>query len=143
MEIRPELVIENLLRLMSERELSQSALARKAKISPIYMNKLIKGSKTLGIHTAFKLAEALGCTVEEIAIGKAPQKKATPTVGSLLQALSELEKENAQLKANPVLGAYEKLKRDDPDTARVVRMNLGLEPIGATHSEPVKPRKKR
>lgn len=42
-----------------------------------------------------------------------------------------------------LLAAYETLVRDNPEKARIVRLNLGLETIGVSHSETAKTQKLR
>lgn len=46
--------------------MSQKALARKMKVSPQYINKVVNGEENLSLETISKLEEALGITLMEI-----------------------------------------------------------------------------
>lgn len=49
-----------------ERNLSQKELAEKAGLSQVNVSRYEKGQRKLEIQTAARIAEALGCTVDEL-----------------------------------------------------------------------------
>lgn len=79
--------------------LSQKALAEKAKLSPISLNKIEMGSRPAGKASVEAIAIALGCAVDDLYRGDLYESEVeSPSNAALLNAMAEIEKENATLK---------------------------------------------
>ena len=59
-------VIENLLKIMNDKELSQSTVAEYANIDPSQMSKILKGSIQLSLRQLANIARGLKMRISEI-----------------------------------------------------------------------------
>lgn len=66
MKTASDLAIENILRHIDDTGISQAALARKAKVGPITLNRILKKKKGLGKKVAAQVAKAMGVTIGQL-----------------------------------------------------------------------------
>lgn len=106
MENKQDLVRKFLLQAMSDRDMSQSELARLLNTEPSYINRLVNGRKAIGLSVAVKLAKVFGVSIEEITTGKAHEKEPIQTIDDAILVLSFYAKAtpDKQKKVRQLLG---------------------------------------
>ena len=118
MENRDDYTRQFLVKAMSERDMSQSDLARLLETEPSYINRLVNGKKAIGLDVALKLAKLFSVSIDDIVLD--PSKRA-PTLDDAISILSllktatplQIEFVRSYLSGSALAHAREKLSQAD------------------------------
>ena len=74
------------------KKLTQQKLAEMTELSDVYIGYIEQGKRRTSIEALLRIANALGCTVDDLLTGKNPPKEIPQTVESLVEGCNAREK---------------------------------------------------
>lgn len=123
-----KIVVENILSLMRESGLNQRQLAERANLDAVQINRLLNFKRGIGPKSLEKISRVFGVKPEDLYLdhNRLAKQSPAPTVASLLQAMTEMEKELSAIKSHRLYPLLEKVKSDkvSPDQVEEIRKRL-------------------